>query len=276
MRRGWMLRPSDGVAFGSVAHEGLSLKNNRHKQSGFSLIEVIAVVVILGIIAVIGTQFIVHTTESYRVTQSRALLANTGRQAVERMTRQLRGALPYSVRLTNGGQCIQFMPIAAAGFYRPSLPLDRPIDTLVTSPYRIDYYSADYLVLGALGSDEVYNGLARTPVTTMGATAIGFNAHTFIRNSESQRFYLVSEPQAFCFFNGQLHFYSNLSPTDSAISLGAPDELLARNVVSTEAAVFALNGATAENNIIVNINIGFSEGGETVDFFQEVSLRNVP
>src|SRR6188768_3006752 len=86
-------------------------------QSGFTLIELITVIVILSILASIGTGFVVSATESYQRTQTRALLVNTARQALERMTRQLRIALPYSVRITNNGSCIEFMPIAAGGNY---------------------------------------------------------------------------------------------------------------------------------------------------------------
>ncbi len=51
-------------------------------ERGFSLIELITVVVVLAVVATIGTGFIVSATESYRQTQARALLVNTGRQAV--------------------------------------------------------------------------------------------------------------------------------------------------------------------------------------------------
>ena len=249
---------------------------------GFSLIELITVIVILGIIAVIGTQFIVNATESYRSTQTRALLANTGRQAVERMTRQLRGALPYSVHTTNGGNCVQFMPIAAAGFYLQPVSITDPSSTINTSPFNVEYFTAEHLVIGALSDTEIYDGSVRanlaSPISDNSTrTAVSFDPYTWERNSASQRFYLVSSPQAFCLNATELQFYENLSPSGGNVGLGnPPDELLARNAATTGAPLFTVNNATAENNIIVNINIGFSEGGETVDFFQEVSLRNVP
>lgn len=94
----------------------------KREANGFTLIEMIAVIVILSIVATIGTGFVVRTTEAYQRTQTRALLFNTSRQALERMTRQLRISLPYSVRLTNNGTCIEFMPIAAGGNYFDPVP----------------------------------------------------------------------------------------------------------------------------------------------------------
>src|SRR5688572_29003240 len=98
--------------------QGLQTK----KGAGFTLVELIAVIVILSIVASIGTGFVVKTTEAYQRTQSRALLVNTSRQAIERMTRQLRVALPYSIRILNGGACTEFMPISAGGNYFSPVP----------------------------------------------------------------------------------------------------------------------------------------------------------
>ena len=82
------------------------LENNKRaslkkmaSQVGFTLIELITVIVILSILATIGANFVVQATESYQRTQTRALLVNTARQAMERMTRQLR----HLPRLGRGG-----------------------------------------------------------------------------------------------------------------------------------------------------------------------------
>ncbi|MGV8836048.1 type II secretion system protein, partial [Cellvibrio sp.] len=56
------------------------------RSAGFTLIELIAVIVLLSILATIGTGFVVKATESYQRTETRALLVNTARQALERMT----------------------------------------------------------------------------------------------------------------------------------------------------------------------------------------------
>ncbi|MBK8186198.1 MAG: type II secretion system protein [Cellvibrio sp.] len=89
------------------------------------MIELITVVVILGIISSIGVSFAVKTSQSYQQTQARAKLTMHARQALERMSRQLRSALPYSIRVVNSGQCIEFTPIASGGFYLNPLPILR-------------------------------------------------------------------------------------------------------------------------------------------------------
>lgn len=250
-------------------------------QRGFSLVELITVVVVLAIVATVGTGFIVSATESYRLTQTRALLVNTGRQAVERMTRQIRGALPYSVRVTNGSSCVEFMAIAGGGFYREAVP-DQSNDALPsgeinTTPHDIEFGEVVYLSIGAMGSGELYGGSAvsRVAVLDRTPTSVRFPSHVWERNSLSHRFYLLNEPSAFCLFGGELRYYPELNVQANEVNTESEHSLLARNA-RAEGTAFALSAASDSRNVILEMNLGFSEGGETVTFRQEVLIRNVP
>lgn len=250
----------------------------RRESLGFTLIEMVIVIVILSIISVIGSQFIVNATESYHTTQARALLTNTSRLAIERMVRQLRAALPYSVRVTNNGNCLQFMPIATGGFYIELIDTTKTITILNTGPYTIDFGTADNITVAALASTELY-GVAPaslTAVTGMTATSVLFQSKMWMRNSDAQRFFLVNNPQAFCLSAGRLLYFENLSPMSSAVALASFNGVLARNATATGGAAFVIGANTAENNIRVTFNITFTEAGESISFSQEVALRNVP
>ncbi|MGV8836047.1 PulJ/GspJ family protein, partial [Cellvibrio sp.] len=133
---------------------------------GFTLIELIRVIVVLSILGTIGSGFVVRTTESYQRTQTRALLVNTSRQALERMTRQLRIALPYSVRVTNGGNCLEFMPIAAGGNYFDPVPDNENLAALRTNipaspvPVPADFGTPVFVTIGAMSATEIYGTTA--------------------------------------------------------------------------------------------------------------------
>ena len=87
-----------------------TINSCKKNARGFTLIEVIVVIVVLSLLAVLGGRFVVESTTSYQSTQMRSRLVNTSRQAMERMSRQLRASLPYSVRLTNGGTSAMSTP----------------------------------------------------------------------------------------------------------------------------------------------------------------------
>lgn len=250
------------------------------RQKGFSLIELITVVVVLSVVAAISVGFVVDATDSYQRTQTRAALVNTARASLEQMTRQLRGALPYSVRVTNSGACIEFMPIAGGGFYREPVPDEAngaPAHTSIdTAPHEVNFGDARYLSIGALASDEIYGASpgALAAIDSRSATQVSFASRTWVRNSVAQRFYLLDEPRAFCLFDSQLRVYRDQSLT-GGVDPNDDYRLLARNAGSP-GTPFALSAASESRNVRVTLNLDFSEGGETMSFEQEVLLRNVP
>lgn len=252
---------------------------------GFTLVELVTVMVILSVIAVMGSHFVVSSTNAYNQTQNRAKLINTSRQALERITRQLRGALPNSVRATNGGACVEFLPLAAGGYYRNPVP-DAANGaagsaSINTTAYRIDFGNASYAVIGALSPGDIYGGGSLAALSTTlneGASATGLNlssAKVWQRNSVQQRFYLVDNPQAFCVSGTDLRFYSGYGTpiTTTGVPSGA-GVLMAENVSS--AIPFVVDNGTETRNTILAVDLTFAKGGESVNFSQEVHIRNVP
>lgn len=270
---------------------------------GFTLIEMIAVIVILSILAVMGGTFVVSSTNSYQASQARTRLVNTGRQAIERMSRQLRIALPYSVRLTNSNQCIEFMPIASGGSY---LGIENPNGTfsgflpdvlngsaglaiLRVSPHNIDFGTVQFVSVGAMAANEVYgvNPGSRAVLSARTITQLTLAApRVWQRNSVNKRFYLLNNPQAFCVINNELRFYDNQDVTavaDPEVNLSSPFSVLADNVIA--AAPFSLSAGSENRNTIVQFNIAFgfransvafAHRNESVAFNHLVMIRNVP
>lgn len=255
------------------------IASHEYSANGFTLIELIAVIVILSILATIGTGFVVKTTDAYQRTQTRALLVNTARPALERMTRQLRIALPYSVRATNGGTCLEFMPIAAGGNYFDPVPdatnLAPARNTIPASPVVIDFGTARHVTIGAMSAAEIYGA---APVSRAGYSSgsIVLNAPmSWRRNSINKRYYLLDEPQAFCLVNNELRFYFGIDVTnDPNINLGTNFNIIARNV--SLGAPFSLTAGSENRNTAINISLNFSSAGETINYTQRVLIRNVP
>ncbi|MGY6588102.1 MAG: type II secretion system protein [Wenzhouxiangella sp.] len=86
-------------------------------QAGFTLIEMIMVIVLLGILSTVLVVFIITPFQAARDMERRADLVDAADLALNRMTRELRGALPNSVRVHNAGH-IEFISTVTGGRYR--------------------------------------------------------------------------------------------------------------------------------------------------------------
>lgn len=91
-----------------------------HAQAGFTLIELVMVIVLIGIIGAMVSSFIRAPVEGYLATARRAELADITDTAMRRMARDIHLALPNTVRNSSDGStsCVEFMPTKTGGRYR--------------------------------------------------------------------------------------------------------------------------------------------------------------
>lgn len=93
------------------------------RQSGFTLVEMVFTIVIAGIILALAAAFIVRPMEGYRDLSRRAMLVNNAESALRQMAREIRNALPNSVRITNNpggtpGFALEMLPVIDGAMYR--------------------------------------------------------------------------------------------------------------------------------------------------------------
>lgn len=151
------------------------------KQSGFTLVEIIIVIAIMGIIGALSTLIIGRSLDAYAALERRENLQTSIRFAIERMSRELRHALPNSICVSNsdGGPCIvgsgshfHFIPVRDSGRYqdRPGAYTGGPAilrDRLPVSPITRDRFD----VLSTNGT----NRLSATP----GNWVVVYNLNNF-------------------------------------------------------------------------------------------------
>ncbi|MGO2507617.1 MAG: PilW family protein [Vibrio hibernica] len=85
------------------------------KQAGFTLIELIITIVVMAIMIMGIAGFVELGTKGYADTVDRQQLQNQARFVVEKLTREIRHAVPNSFKKTD--KCISFYPIDYAGAY---------------------------------------------------------------------------------------------------------------------------------------------------------------
>jgi MSHA biogenesis protein MshO len=76
---------------------------SRNQQSGFSLIELIIVIVLLGVLAGAGGLLVLQPIQAYDDQVRRQRLVDQGEMALRQIARDIRHALPNSIRITSVG-----------------------------------------------------------------------------------------------------------------------------------------------------------------------------
>lgn len=96
------------------------MRSQRQNQRGFTLVEMIVVMVITGIIGGMVAIFIKAPVQGYVDSARRAEMTDIADTALRRLARDIRTAVPNSVRLPapTGSTYIEFLPTKAGGRYR--------------------------------------------------------------------------------------------------------------------------------------------------------------
>lgn len=268
------------------------LKNSSAK--GFTLIELITVIVVMSILAVIGSGFMLESANAYHQSVNRSKLVQQSRQALERITRELRIAVPNSIKTSANNLCIEWLPIVGGGNYLGILPDQNnsspATSSINTAPISIDFGTPRYVAVSPFSDNEIYGAapgsMERFASVNTSAIPNVVNlaaAKQFLRNSINRRLFLADYPKQFCVTGGELRFHDNYTaagafPASGALT-GAPPNggsLIAQGVNISGEVAFSVRNSVEDRNTIVDIELPFTQGGERIVMRHQVMVRNVP
>lgn len=256
------------------------------RRSGFTLIELVMVIVLLGIVATVSVRFVSLSTRGALDTGARQLRALQAVVISEQITRELREAFPLSVR--SSGTCIEWLPLRAGTNYL-DLTHGSGFDEIDIAPFALVPATGNSraVVYGyGTGTADLYAGTNPGPVSstidaidnTASPATIALSAgHRFNASSPGRRLFVVGDPVSLCQNGRFLHRYNGYAPvSDQPTPPSVTPEVLAANL--TGSVDFRFVPATLQRAAVVQFTfeLASADGVETTTVSQEVQIRNVP
>ena len=272
------------------------------RQGGFTLIEAIMVITITGILAAIVAVFIRAPVDGYIDSVARAELTDAADTALRRIARDVRVALPNSLRTTTGGStaCFEFLPTVGGGRYRVSQSdtgvgdildfsaADTSFQVLAGNnlPPPGGYATQHHVViynLGIAGADAYdVTGRNRAAIaTTSAASPITLAAaNQFPFASPGNRFHVIPNfSVAYSCAGGQLLRSTQAIAAGAMTACPTGGTVLVGNVNCANSA-FTYTPAASQRNGVLTMALELPQAGangaETIRLYQQVHVDNTP
>jgi MSHA biogenesis protein MshO len=274
------------------------------KTSGFTLIELIVAMVIVGIVAGIAILFVGPAFRHYAAAERRAMLTHLADGALRRIVTEVHTAVPNSLRQLNG--CLEMVPTTGGGRYRTApdprmaaggdeLDMSQPdngFDTITD----LDPLPAggDFVVIGNVNGGDVYTGDSRAVISGDNPPAAGVRhitlkpAKQFPFGYTGGRFVVVSKDEQAVTYactnvgtvngagTGKLVRINNygFSAQQQCPPPGAGDTVASK--VSRCSIVYTPpQGAVAQSGF-VQLQLTLTDGGESVSMTVGAHVENAP
>ncbi len=259
-------------------------------EKGFTLAEAIIVIVITGILFTAVAIFIQAPVKGFFDSARRAQLVDIADTALQRISRDVRLALPNSVRIASSGgrNYLEFLLTSGGGRYRADGPGNVFVAGSSISSFDVlgpmpTFVGGESIVVFNLFADaastsaNAYVGDNRRFWFSNTATTISFAAWTFPFDSPAHRFQVVQYPVTYeCDPVGGVlrRYWGYAIASAQATPPGAGSQaLLASNVTGCS---FAYAAGVTQRNAVLSATISLRLGGETVSLFKQVHVNNAP
>lgn len=288
---------------------------------GFTLVELVMVIALAGLVAVMISTVLSRPLEAFAGQSRRAILVDQAAGALNRVTRDVRLAIPNSLRVSANGQALELLLIHSAARYRPNRTGNEGLrfssdaagtcgsstsggrcDSVQVLDATLNPAGANWMVLYNIGAESGGNP---TPGSNVWApnnpgvitpTGTSFSVINNTPTGESQiilgslpsggfrfafasperRLYLAQTVVGYRCQNGQLVRYS-YNQLLTAIPASPPANSNPQPVVANVAnCSFIYQPGSTRRAGLLTLNLGLTQGGESLQLLQQVHVDNAP
>jgi len=276
---------------------------SQRRCPGFTLVEMVVVIVITGVIAASVAVFLRQPVQGYVDAARRAEISDIADTSLRRMVRDLRLALPNSVRVTDGGKTLELLLTRTGGRYRTEGvgfldfsqattsfaqlgPLSNGLGMTIVAGDKLVIYNLG--IKGDIGipGADAYSGDNSADIISVNNAVpnepvFNFSARKFHFESPDARFQVVAGPVSYVCdtATGRLLRYAAYpinpeQPTAVSLAASSAQRALAANNVA--ACGFSYTPGVTARSGVAALSLKISLKGESVQLYQEAHVSNVP
>lgn len=118
------------------------LENTSHSSKGFTLVELVVCMVILGIISTVVLAFLSNGTKFFVETSARTEISVLGRNLSLRLERHLANALPYSYDVSSDKKSIDFLEVVGAYRVQKVQKVQKVQEDVAPNEYIVSFFAS--------------------------------------------------------------------------------------------------------------------------------------
>ncbi len=253
------------------------------QHQGFTLLELVATIAILSVLALGIVGFIQSSTQGYIDFRKRDELQSEARFAVERIGREVRHAVPNSLLVNPLANCMTYTPIVFAGMYNEMKPETNTLDIALSTldpdwgakindgKHRVVFDPLIPESLKAASVDKASSSYAITAVSGNRLTLDKDPAKPWPLVKRTKRLYVYKDPVTFCF---EKNAAGDKNLLTRRVGASGPVTTLAENV--SPVSRFTIEDKSLSQSNLVHVYYKFDRSGEISVYNQQIQVLNVP